>query len=187
MNLAAKLAELPLDEFLNLNPSFNKPVILSAANQQILLPFIHAETFQENLKQYQKPLASWTAVFIPKSTSPEQAAKDLGVDVAQLREVNGIPKGMRIKGGSTVLIPKSASKTSDISVNLAENASLSLEKPQPVSPKKAIKPAKTAIKAAPTQGKSVAITNPKSAKTTAQKATPSSNPTTSSGKIAVKN
>lgn len=53
VKLAAKLAELPLDEFLNLNPSFNKPVILSAANQQILLPFIHAEKFQANLKQYQ--------------------------------------------------------------------------------------------------------------------------------------
>ncbi|MCX7245606.1 MAG: transglycosylase SLT domain-containing protein [Burkholderiales bacterium] len=188
VNLAAKLAELPLDEFLNLNPSFNKPVILSAANQQILLPFIHAETFQANLKQYQKPLASWTAVLIPKSVSPEQAAKDLGVDVAQLREVNGIPRGMRIKGGSTVLIPKSASKTGDISVNLAENASLNLEKPpSPASPKKAVKPTKAGVRAAPTtQGKSAATASTKSVKTTANQATPSSNPASSSSKIAVK-
>lgn len=48
--LVIKLADIPAEEFHNLNPSFNKPVILSNANQQILLPFAHAEIFQENLK-----------------------------------------------------------------------------------------------------------------------------------------
>ena len=38
--LAAKLANMPLDEFKALNPSFNRPVILGAANPQILLPFL---------------------------------------------------------------------------------------------------------------------------------------------------
>jgi len=188
VNLAANLAEMPLEEFLNLNPSFNKPVILSAANQQILLPFSRAEIFQANLKQYQKPLASWTAVTIAKSESPEQAAKTLGVDVAQLREVNGIPKGMRIKGGSTVLIPKSAGKTSDISVNLAENASLSLEKPPPPpAPKKGSKQSKTPAKATPkdaTKRKSPSTAPAKSAKNTLSKPSAA---TTNSGKVAVKN
>jgi len=188
VKLAANLAEMPLEEFLNLNPSFNKPVILSAANQQILLPFSRAEIFQANLKQYQKPLASWTAVTIAKSESPEQAAKTLGVDVAQLREVNGIPKGMRIKGGSTVLIPKSAGKTSDISVNLAENASLSLEKPlPPPAPKKVSKQSKTAAKASPkdaTKRKSPSTEPAKSAKNTLTKPLAA---TTNSGKAVVKN
>lgn len=188
VKLAANLAEMPLEEFLNLNPSFNKPVILSAANQQILLPFSRAEIFQANLKQYQKPLASWTAVTIAKSESPEQAAKTLGVDVAQLREVNGIPKGMRIKGGSTVLIPKSAGKTSDIPVNLAENASLSLEKPlPPPAPKKASKQSKTAAKASPkdaSKRKSPSTEPAKSAKNTLTKPLAA---TTNSGKAVVKN
>ena len=188
VKLAANLAEMPLEEFLNLNPSFNKPVILSAANQQILLPFSRAEIFQANLKQYQKPLASWTAVTITKSESPEQAAKTLGVDVAQLREVNGIPKGMRIKGGSTVLIPKSAGKTSDISVNLAENASLSLEKPPPPpAPKKVSKQSKSAAKASPkdaTKRKSPSTEPVKSAKNTLTKPLAA---TTNSGKVVVKN
>ena len=143
--LAIKLAEIPPEEFHNLNPSFNKPVILSNANQQILLPFAHAEIFQENLKNYTKPLASWTAVQIKKTESLDQAAKTLGVAPDTLRDVNGIPKGMRIKAGSTVLIPKSSLISSDVSPTLAENASLSLEKPPPPpSANKCVKPANNA-------------------------------------------
>jgi membrane-bound lytic murein transglycosylase D len=133
--LVIKLAEIPSDEFHSLNPSFNKPVILSNANQQILLPFAHAEIFQANLKQYDKPLSSWTAVQVSKTESVDQAAKTLGVDVGTLREVNGIPRGMRIRSGSTVLIPKTNRRPGDVSTAMAENASLSLEKPAPPSPK----------------------------------------------------
>jgi len=141
--LVIKLAEIPPEEFHSLNPSFNKPVILSNANQQILLPFAHAEIFQENLKKYNKPLSTWTAVQVTKTESVDQAAKTLGVDPDALRQVNGIPKGMRIKAGSTVLIPKTSRRPGDVSTAMAENASLSLEKPAPSSPKCA-KPAKGA-------------------------------------------
>ena len=133
--LVIKLAEIPEEEFYNLNPSFNKPVILSNANQQILLPFAHAEIFQANLKTYSKPLSTWTAVKIAKTESVDQAAKTLGVDVDALRSVNGIPKGMRIKAGSTVLIPKTSRRPGDVSTAMAENASLSLEKPAPPAQK----------------------------------------------------
>ncbi|WP_225971421.1 transglycosylase SLT domain-containing protein [Polynucleobacter paneuropaeus] len=138
VTLAAKLAEMSLDEFKTLNPSFNKPVILSAANQQILLPFGHAEVYQDNLKKYNKPLSTWTAVKVAQTQSAEATAQSLGVDLATLREINGIPKGMRIKAGSTVIIPKTNRRPGDISVALAETASLSLEKPPP-PPKKSKK------------------------------------------------
>ena len=150
--LAIKLAEIPSDEFHSLNPSFNKPVILSNANQQILLPFGHAEIFQENLKHYTKPLSTWTAVKVSKTESVDQAAKTLGVDADALRQVNGIPKGMRIKAGSTVIIPKTGNRSGDVSSAMADSASLSLEKPPPPAPKcpkpskstKGAKPAKCA-------------------------------------------
>jgi membrane-bound lytic murein transglycosylase D len=133
--VAIKLAEIPAEEFHNLNPSFDKPLILSNANQQILLPFAHAEIFQANLKSYNKPLSSWTAVKIAKTESVDQVAKVLAVDVDALRSVNGIPRGMRIKAGSTVLIPKTSGRAGDVSTAMAENASLSLEKPAPPAPK----------------------------------------------------
>ena len=153
VSLAIKLAEIPPEEFQSLNPSFNKPVILSNANQQILLPFAHAEIFQDNLKKYNKPLSSWTAVQVSKTESVDQTAKSLGVDADTLREVNAIPKGMRIKAGSTVLIPKTSRRPGDVSSALAESASLSLEKPPPPVPKcpKPVKGAKNtkAAKCAP--------------------------------------
>jgi membrane-bound lytic murein transglycosylase D len=109
-------------------------VILSNANQQILLPFAHAEIFQDNLKNYSKPLSSWTAVKVSKTESLDQASKTLGVDPDTLRDINGIPRGMRIKAGSTVLIPKTSSRSGDVPSTLADNASLSLEKPPPPTP-----------------------------------------------------
>ena len=151
--LAIKLAEIPEDEFHSLNPSFNKPVILSNANQQILLPFGHAEIFQENLKKYTKPLSSWTAVRISKTESVDQAAKTFGVSPEALRQVNAIPSGMRIKAGSTVIIPKVGNRSGDVSSAMADNASLSLVKPPPPTPNspkpaKGVKNAK-AVKCAP--------------------------------------
>jgi membrane-bound lytic murein transglycosylase D len=129
--LVIKLSEIPDKEFHSLNPSFNKPVILSNANQQILLPFGHAEIFQENLKKYTKPLSSWAAVKVTKTETVEQAAKTLNVDADTLREVNAIPRGMRIRAGSTVLVPKTSQSSGDISLAMAEDASLSLDKPAP--------------------------------------------------------
>jgi len=156
--LVIKLAEIPEDEFQSLNPSFNKPVILSNANQQILLPFAHAEIFQANLKSYSKPLSSWTAVQVAKTESVDQAAKNLGVDAETLRSVNSIPRGMRIKAGSTVLVPKTSRRPGDVSTAMAENASLSLEKPQPPAAKCA-KPAKGSKAAKCQPAKSTKATN----------------------------
>ena len=193
--LAIQLAEIPAEEFQNLNPSFNKPVILSNANQQILLPFAHAEIFQANLKNYNKPLSSWTAVKVAKTESLDQVAKTLGVDVDTLRSVNGIPKGMRIKAGSTVLIPKTSRRPGDVSTAMAENASLSLEKPAPPAPKcgkpaKGTKNTKCPPSKAGSKGNSSgknAASQHKSASTGLAKSAKNSNSANSSNKGAAKN
>ena len=189
VDLVIKLADITPEDFRNLNPSFNKPVILSAANQQILLPFGRAELFQENLRSYTQPLSTWTAVSVPTTESAEQLSKRLGVSVAVLREVNAIPPGMRVRAGSTVLIPKPSTKSADVSEHLAENASLNLVKPAPAkkaaapntaskktnaaAPKTAQSATKSTTKTAskpPTQQKSASTDLAKSAKTTTAKA-----------------
>ena len=189
VDLVIKLADITPEDFRNLNPSFNKPVILSAANQQILLPFGRAELFQENLRSYTQPLSTWTAVSVPTTESAEQLSKRLGVSVAVLREVNAIPPSMRVRAGSTVLIPKPSTKSADVSEHLAENASLNLVKPAPVkkaaapstaskktnaaAPKTAQGAPKSTVKTASkpaTQQKSASTDLAKSAKTTTAKA-----------------
>lgn len=128
VDLAIQLSEISKDQFISLNPSFTKPVILSAASPQILLPFGKAEIFQDNLQKYKQPLSSWTAVQVERTNTVEGVAANLDVDSLQLRDLNGIPRGMKIKGGSTILVPKGSRFKGDVPMHLADNGSLSLEK-----------------------------------------------------------
>ncbi|WP_373378042.1 transglycosylase SLT domain-containing protein [Cupriavidus nantongensis] len=127
VNLAAKLADMSVEEFKALNPSFNRPVILGASNPQILLPFDNAERFQYNLNTYRGGLSSWAAVTVDSRERVEALAARLNVDADTLREINSIPKGMRLKAGSTVMIPRSGRHDQDISATLADSAMLAME------------------------------------------------------------
>lgn len=127
VNLAANLAQLSLDEFKALNPSFNRPVIIGASKPKILLPFKNAQIFQANLSDYKKPLASWTAVQVNQREKVDALAKRLGVTSQTLRMVNNIPKGMRLLPGSTLVVPRAIKVSADISPVVAENAALRVE------------------------------------------------------------
>jgi membrane-bound lytic murein transglycosylase D len=132
--LAARLANLPMDEFKALNPSFNRPVILGASNPQILLPYDNAETFQYNLNTYRGGLSSWTAVTVGNRERVEALAARLKLDPETIREINRIPKGMRLKAGSTVVVPRAdgaQEDAPDISPELAENATMAVEPDMP--------------------------------------------------------
>jgi membrane-bound lytic murein transglycosylase D len=131
--VAARLAELPLDEFKTLNPSLNKPVILAAGTPQLLLPYDSANVFLQNLKNHKGPLASWTAWVLPKTSRTAQVAQQVGMSEAQLREINHIPPGMLVKAGSTLLVPRQPSATQDVSERLADTANLSLAPDGPVT------------------------------------------------------
>jgi membrane-bound lytic murein transglycosylase D len=135
VDLAAQFARMTVDEFKAMNPSFNKPVILGASEPQILLPFGRAESFQENLLQYTGRLSSWTAIRVANRETVDQLATRLDVDANQVRQINNIPKGMRIKAGSTVLIPRGG-KVGDVAEHLANNAGkLMLEREAAAKPK----------------------------------------------------
>jgi len=173
VDVAAQLAEMSLEDFRNLNPAFNKPVILAAADQQMLLPFARAELFQMNLASYTKPLSSWTALKVIKSETPEQLATRLALNPETIRDVNNIPRGMRIRAGSTVLIPKPPGKESDIPQYLADHGQLKLDRTAPAKPK-ASKPSQASANAKTTPKKA---TNSKAAST--QQKSPSTNTTKS--------
>ena len=135
VDLAAQFARMTVEEFKAMNPSFNKPVILGASEPQILLPFGRAESFQENLLKYTGPLSSWTAIRVNSRETVDQLATRLDVDANQVRQINNIPKGMRIKAGSTVLIPRGG-KVGDVAEHLANNAGkLMLEREVAAKPK----------------------------------------------------
>ena len=99
--LAARLAEVPLEDFKALNPSINRPVIMAAGTPQVLLPWDNAEVFQSNLESYGGGrLASWTVWVAPTTMRPADAAKRVGMSEAELRTVNTIPPRGVVKAGS---------------------------------------------------------------------------------------
>jgi membrane-bound lytic murein transglycosylase D len=127
VSLAASLAEVPLADFKELNPSVNKPVLLASGTSQILLPWDNAERFQGNLEAYTGArFASWTAWIAPTTLKAADAAKRVGMSESELRAVNNIPARMLIRAGSTLLVRRSAGVVADVSVQVADKGQLSL-------------------------------------------------------------
>jgi membrane-bound lytic murein transglycosylase D len=125
--LAAKLAEVPLDDFKALNPSINRPVILAAGTPQILLPWDNAEVFQNNLQAYTGGrLASWTVWIAPTTMRPADAAKRVGMTEADLRNVNAVPARVVIRAGSTLLVPRANHIQQDVTEKVADTGQLSV-------------------------------------------------------------
>ena len=125
--LAARLAEVSLDDFKALNPSQKRPVILAAGTPQILLPWDNAEVFQSNLESYSGgQLASWTVWMAPTSMHPAEAAKRVGMSEAELRRVNTIPARTIIRAGSSLLVPRASTSAHDVSLQFADHGQLAL-------------------------------------------------------------
>ena len=123
-----QLSEITREQFLALNPSYYGPVILSGFNQEILLPYGKAELFKKNLSTNKAPLTSWTVVKLDRTDTVDSVAIRLNTDADQIRDVNKIPKGMKIRSGSTIIIPRNETHKGNVPIDLAQNPSLSLER-----------------------------------------------------------
>ncbi len=125
--LAARLADVKIEDFKALNPSAHRPVIIAAGTPHILLPWDNAKVFQRNFDAYnQGQYASWTAWTAPSTMSAAEASRRTGMSETDLRSVNNIPPRMLIKTGSTLLVPRSAKMDSDVTSHVADTAQVSL-------------------------------------------------------------
>ena len=124
--LAARLAGLPLADFQALNPQMNKPVILAAGTAQVLLPYDNANAFVKAIQVHRGALATWTAWTAPKAMRTAQVAELVGMTESELRAVNDIPPRMLVKAGSTLLVPRSAQRSSDVPGQVADHATMAL-------------------------------------------------------------
>ncbi len=125
--MAAKLANVSLEDFKALNPAMNRPVILAAGTPHILLPWDNATVFETNMQsQPERRLSSWTAWQAPRTMGAEEVAQQVGMSAEQLRSVNGIPARMLVKAGSTLLVPRQGKLNNDVTEHLADNGHLLL-------------------------------------------------------------
>jgi membrane-bound lytic murein transglycosylase D len=90
--LAAELAEMPVKEFMALNPGFSRPLIRSQA-ARIILPADKVALFHENLAKHdQDALVSWQ-VYRPRTGETlGKIAQKFHLSIAHLKRVNGIPQ-----------------------------------------------------------------------------------------------
>jgi membrane-bound lytic murein transglycosylase D len=125
--LAARLADVDIEDFKALNPQLNRPVILAAGTPQILLPWDNATVFKRNFAEYSEgKYASWTAWAAPSTMSVGEAARRVGMPENDLRNANAIPPRMLIKAGSVLIVPRKSTVQSDVTSHLADNGQLSL-------------------------------------------------------------
>lgn len=106
--LAAKLAETPLDEFIALNPAYQRPVMPGASKTPIVLPADKVQTFIENLgahEQQDKPLSAWKTYTLKKGDKLDAVASRHDVSTAYLKQLNGISARTKVGPGMTLLVP----------------------------------------------------------------------------------
>ena len=127
---AARLANMPIEEFLALNPSHNRPVI--KADTPLVIPTDKLDTFRSNLERYTAPLTEWQAYTLKHGEKINQVAPRFGIAVPELLRINGLPSRARLGAGTTLLVP--AGRGADDIGRLAAAPSLpQIFEPEPVS------------------------------------------------------
>jgi membrane-bound lytic murein transglycosylase D len=113
--LAAKLANISDEEFIALNPSYNRPVIVSNNEvHQLLLPTWAADNFRQNLANYDKPLTSWKPYQAKRGERIDYIARKFDINANELREVNNLSSGNKISVTRPILVPSNDDKESNL-------------------------------------------------------------------------
>ncbi len=106
--LAARLAEIPVDEFIALNPAYSRPVMPIAANSPLVLPAEKVQTFLDNLQSHEaqdKPLSAWLTHNLKKGEKLDSVAARYGISAARLKQLNGINARTKVTPGFALLVP----------------------------------------------------------------------------------
>lgn len=112
---AAKLAEMPLEEFKALNPSFKRPLILGAQSANILLPIDKVDVFRHNLEQHQGPLSHWALYTFKRGDRLDRVAKKNNISLAYLKSINNIGRRDRVTPGMVLIVPRRINDNSQAS------------------------------------------------------------------------
>ena len=105
VKVAARLAGMPVHDFVALNPSHNRPVIKSET--PLVIPADKLDTFVNNLEAHEvsnKPLSAWQSYTLRPGDKLEMIAPRFGMTVAHLKAVNGIKGRLKVSPGFTLLV-----------------------------------------------------------------------------------
>jgi len=105
--LAARFADLSLEEFAALNPAYNTPLISPRDSERLLLPIDNAEVFRLNMQRYgNRQLHSWQAYQGRSGEQVNRIAAKFHLTPAQLRSQNKIQeKRGKLRFAQLLLVP----------------------------------------------------------------------------------
>ncbi len=132
VKVAAKLAEMPVHEFVALNPAHNRPVI--KPETPLVIPAEKLETFVSNLEAHEednKPLSAWQTYTLRPGDKLEKIAPRFGMTVANLKAVNGIKGKIPLPPGLTLLVAGQENGKSPSMAALPEQPRLPEADPEP--------------------------------------------------------
>ena len=149
---AARLADMPIEQFVALNPSHNRPVI--QADTTVVVPADKLETFRSNLENHAAPLSEWQSYTLKNGEKLTNVAPRFGIPLAELLRINSLSGKIRLGAGSTLLVP--AGNGGDDLGKLQNTPSL----PQIIEPEPVSKTASKSATAAKPQKNAKADTKP---------------------------
>jgi membrane-bound lytic murein transglycosylase D len=107
VKVAAELADMPVQEFVALNPSHNRPVIKS--DTPLVIPADKLDTFMSNLEAHEqsnKPLSLWQAYTMRRGDRLDKIAARFGMTTMNLKAINGIRGRAKVSPGFTLLVTR---------------------------------------------------------------------------------
>jgi len=105
IRLAAKFAEMSVEELIALNPAINRPMISGPHTQSLVLPADRVDNFRRNLGAYDQPLTSWQAYTMKQGDTLDRLAAKHGIALSKLKLANGITSKTKVRPGFELLLP----------------------------------------------------------------------------------
>lgn len=124
--VAADLADISIEKLYRLNPAFNRWATHPDGPHELLIPVDKAEKLRAALDDRDdSDLVQWTRHEIASGETLVGIARQHGVSVGLLREVNDLP-GDRIRAGQHLLVPTASRPESDYALS-AENRQAAIQ------------------------------------------------------------
>ena len=103
--LAANLAKLTISEFLLLNPSYNRPILIPEAHRPLLLPSHATSSFIEGLENLSEPRVTWQIYKLRKKEAVKSLSKRFSIASSKLLKINGLYPSSSLAKGTMILTP----------------------------------------------------------------------------------
>ena len=100
LKLAAKLADMSVQDFKFLNPGHNKPVIRAGEAERIVLPREKVAVFRSNFEHARPAPRIVAGSHLRAGQKPERIAAEHGMTLAELKQVNGLENKKNRDAGS---------------------------------------------------------------------------------------